>query len=99
MEPGWRIHRCKENIFTSTRSLGAGEMWLYHISGGAGLQLTVRKNDQQDVNEPVFSPDGRYVYYSEDNVPRGDPSSTIKIPITRCLLSNVSTGRKVQTKQ
>ena len=26
--------------FTSGRSLGAGEMWLYHISGGGGLQLT-----------------------------------------------------------
>ena len=34
--------------FTSTRSLGAGEMWMYHISGGSGLQLTARKNDQQD---------------------------------------------------
>ncbi|MBL7796065.1 MAG: PD40 domain-containing protein [Saprospiraceae bacterium] len=52
--------------FTSTRSLGAGEMWLYHISGGDGIQLTKRKNDQQDVNEPCVSPDGRYVYFSED---------------------------------
>src|SRR5574338_1058192 len=26
--------------FTSTRSAGAGEMWLYHRSGGSGLQLT-----------------------------------------------------------
>ncbi len=57
--------------FTSTRSLGAGEMWMYHISGGAGLQLTVKKNDQQDVNEPCVSPDGRYVYYSEDMYPGG----------------------------
>jgi imidazolonepropionase-like amidohydrolase/Tol biopolymer transport system component len=55
--------------FTSTRSLGAGEMWLYHISGGGGLQLTEKKNSQQDVNEPVVSPDGRYVYYSEDMYP------------------------------
>jgi Tol biopolymer transport system component/imidazolonepropionase-like amidohydrolase len=52
--------------FTSTRSLGAGEMWMYHLSGGDGLQLTKRKNDQQDVNEPSVSPDGRYVYFSED---------------------------------
>ena len=58
--------------FTSTRSLGAGEMWLYHISGGGGLQLTVKKNDQQDVNEPVFSADGRYLYYSEDMYPGGN---------------------------
>lgn len=57
--------------FTSGRSLGAGEIWMYHISGGKGLQLTARKNDQQDVNEPVISPDGRYVYFSEDMYPGG----------------------------
>jgi imidazolonepropionase-like amidohydrolase/Tol biopolymer transport system component len=52
--------------FTSGRSLGAGEMWMYHVSGGSGLQLTKRKNDQQDAGEPEVSPDGRYVYFSED---------------------------------
>ncbi|MGV3640785.1 MAG: amidohydrolase family protein [Adhaeribacter sp.] len=52
--------------FTSGRSLGAGEMWAYHFSGGGGMQLTKRKNDQQDAGEPVVSPDGRYVYFSED---------------------------------
>lgn len=52
--------------FTGTRSLGAGEMWMYHLTGGSGLQLTKRKNDQQDVGEPCASPDGRYVYFSED---------------------------------
>ena len=57
--------------FTSQRSLGAGEMWMYHISGGSGVQLTKRKNDQQDVNEPAVSPDGRYLYFSEDLYPGG----------------------------
>ena len=53
--------------FTSTRSLGAGEVWMYHTAGGAGLGLTERRNDQQDQgNEVVVSPDGRYVYFSED---------------------------------
>lgn len=52
--------------FTGERSLGAGELWMYHKSGGAGLQLTKQKNDQQDLGEPAVSPDGRYVYYSED---------------------------------
>lgn len=55
--------------FTGTRSAGAGEMWLYHRSGGAGLQLTSRPNDQKDVNEPAFSPDGRYLYFSQDTTP------------------------------
>ncbi|RYY56739.1 MAG: amidohydrolase [Chitinophagaceae bacterium] len=71
--------------FTSTRSLGAGEMWMYHTSGGGGLQLTTRKNDQQDVNEPVLSPDGQYLYFSEDMYPGGffqynkDPNNQIFI--------------------
>lgn len=71
--------------FTSQRSLGAGEMWMYHITGGVGLQLTERKNDQQDVNEPSASPDGKYLYFSEDMYPGGyfqynkDPNSQIYV--------------------
>jgi imidazolonepropionase-like amidohydrolase/Tol biopolymer transport system component len=71
--------------FTSGRSLGAGEMWQYHKSGGTGLQLTKRKNDQQDVNEPFVSPNGKYLYYSEDVYPGGyfqynkDPNSQIYV--------------------
>lgn len=55
--------------FTKTRSLGAGEIWLYHVTGGDGLQMTKRKNDQKDLGEPAFSPDGRYLYYSLDATP------------------------------
>ncbi|HWM93535.1 MAG TPA: amidohydrolase family protein [Thermoanaerobaculia bacterium] len=55
--------------FTSQRSLGAGEMWLYHRSGGGGLQMTKKPNDQKDAGEPVFSPDGRYLYFSQDITP------------------------------
>ncbi len=69
--------------FTSGRSLGAGELWMYHVNGGNGLQLTSRKNDQQDLNEPCVAPDGKYVYYSEDMYPGGyfqynkDPNNQI----------------------
>ncbi|WP_256006590.1 amidohydrolase family protein [Pedobacter deserti] len=55
--------------FTGSRSLGAGEMWMYSIYGGEGVQLTKRKNDQQDAGEPNVSPDGRYLYFSEDVSP------------------------------
>jgi len=71
--------------FTSSRSLGAGELWMYHFSGGDGLQLTKRKNDQQDLGEPCMSPDGKYVYYSEDVYPGGhfeynkDPNNQIYV--------------------
>lgn len=57
--------------FTSRRSLGAGEIWLYHKSGGEGLQVNERPNDQKDLGEPAFSPDGRYIYYSRDSTPGG----------------------------
>ncbi len=84
--------------FTSGRSLGAGEMWMYHIAGGSGMQLTQRKNDQQDVNEPCLSPDGKYLYYSEDVYPGGyfqynkDPNSQI-YAIFRYDFSNGKTTR------
>ena len=71
--------------YTAQRSLGAGELWMYHLSGGEGLQLTRRKNDQQDVNEPSVSADGRYIFFSEDMYPGGyfqynkDPNSQIFI--------------------
>ena len=55
--------------FTSRRSLGAGEVWLYHKSGGEGVQMTKRPNDQKDLGEPAFSPNGRYLYFSQDATP------------------------------
>jgi len=57
--------------FRNTRSLGAGEMWLYHSSGGNGLKLTTRRNWEQNATEPIVSPDGRYVYFTEDVSPGG----------------------------
>lgn len=71
--------------FSSTRSMGAGEMWIYHVAGGEGLQLTVKKNAQQDAGEPCVSPDGQYVYFSEDMYPGGmflynkDPNNQIYV--------------------
>jgi imidazolonepropionase-like amidohydrolase/Tol biopolymer transport system component len=55
--------------FTAERSLGSGEIWLWHRTGGDGLQMTEKPNDQKDVGEPAFSPDGRYIYFSQDTTP------------------------------
>jgi imidazolonepropionase-like amidohydrolase/Tol biopolymer transport system component len=62
--------------FTSRRSLGSGEIWLYPAAGvdaaaPDGLQMTTKPNEQKDVGEPSFSPDGRYLYYSWDATPGG----------------------------
>jgi len=46
--------------FTSSRSLGAGEMWLFHKSGkSGGVQMTKARTKQKDTGEPAFSPDGK----------------------------------------
>ncbi|MGI2146481.1 amidohydrolase family protein [Shewanella frigidimarina] len=55
--------------FTGTRSLGAGEVWMFHVAGGEGVKLTERPNEQKDLGEPAYSPDGRYIYFSQDATP------------------------------
>ncbi|MEZ5892873.1 MAG: amidohydrolase family protein [Parvularculaceae bacterium] len=57
--------------FTTQRSLGTGEIWLYHISGGGGVQLVKKPSDahQKELGEPAFSADGKYIYYSQNVTP------------------------------
>lgn len=58
--------------YYSTRSIAAGEIWMFHHGGGNGVNLVDRPNDQKDQKnraEPVFSNDGKYVYYSADTTP------------------------------
>ena len=55
--------------FVNTRSLGAGEMWRYHIGGGSGINVNDRRSWQHDAGEPDVSLDGRYLYYSQDVSP------------------------------
>jgi imidazolonepropionase-like amidohydrolase/Tol biopolymer transport system component len=50
--------------FVDTRSLGAGEIWMYHINGGGkGVQLTERPNWTANIGEPVVDRQGRFVYF------------------------------------
>ncbi len=59
--------------YTGTRSAGSGEIWLYHLDAGSGgnkgVQLNEKPNWQKDLGEPAVSPDGRYLYYSQDTTP------------------------------
>jgi imidazolonepropionase-like amidohydrolase/Tol biopolymer transport system component len=83
--------------FVKERSLGAGEVWMFHASGpGDGLQVTERTGWQKDAGEPDVSPDGKYLYYSKDVTPgttfeyNKDPNGTIYAIMRRDLL----TGRE-----
>ena len=57
--------------FTTRRSLGTGEIWLYSIDGGEGVQLVKRPTEgfQKELGEPAFAPDGRYVYFTQNSSP------------------------------
>jgi hypothetical protein len=59
--------------FTTQRSLGAGEIWLYHLDGGSGVPLVERPGPrfQKELGEPAFTPDGQHLYYAQ-NVTPGD---------------------------
>jgi imidazolonepropionase-like amidohydrolase/Tol biopolymer transport system component len=83
--------------FVKERSLGAGEIWMYHAAGGGdGLQVTERTGFQKDAGEPEVSPDGRYLYYSKDVTPgmtfeyNKDPNGLIYAILRRDLV----TGRE-----
>ena len=57
--------------FTTARSLGTGEVWIYHVSGGAGVKLVKKPNErhQKELGEPIYAPDGKSVYYTRNVTP------------------------------
>jgi Tol biopolymer transport system component len=54
---------------TTTRSLGTGEIWLYHLGGGgSGVALVQRPNPQhqKELGEPTFTPKGDAIYFTRN---------------------------------
>ncbi|WP_326525151.1 amidohydrolase family protein [Sphingomonas sp.] len=70
-QPAWspdgRFIAAKKH-FTTGRSAGTGEIWLYHVSGGTGVQLVKRPNEQhqKELGEPVYAPDGKSIYFTRN---------------------------------
>jgi imidazolonepropionase-like amidohydrolase/Tol biopolymer transport system component len=54
--------------FTTGRSLGTGEVWLYHVSGGGGVPLVKRPSEQhqKELGEPIYAPDGKSLYFTRN---------------------------------
>jgi imidazolonepropionase-like amidohydrolase/Tol biopolymer transport system component len=73
-QPAWsrdgRFIAAKKH-FTTGRSLGTGEVWLYHVSGGGGVPLVKRPSEQhqKELGEPVYAPDGKSIYYTRNVTP------------------------------
>jgi imidazolonepropionase-like amidohydrolase/Tol biopolymer transport system component len=57
--------------FTTGRSLGTGEVWMYHLGGGDGVKLVKKPNEtyQKELGEPVFAPGGKSIYFSRNTTP------------------------------
>lgn len=57
----------------SSRSIPAGEIWVYHHGGGSGGLLIKKrasgKKEQKNIADPSFSPDSKYIYYTKDITP------------------------------
>ena len=68
--PDGRFIAAKKH-FTTGRSLGTGEVWLYHVSGGGGVQLVKRASEvlQKELGEPTYAPDGKSIYYTRNVSP------------------------------
>ena len=60
--------------FTTSRSLGTGEIWLYHTRGGdqqQGQAVVERPGEsfQKEQGEPAFAPDGSAIYFTLNTTP------------------------------
>jgi Tol biopolymer transport system component/imidazolonepropionase-like amidohydrolase len=55
-------------LIASKQAANAGEIWLYHKTGGDGIRLTAA-NSKDNKGEPVVSHDGKYIYWSEAPAP------------------------------
>jgi Tol biopolymer transport system component len=65
-------------IYVSKTSFGIGarEIWMYHLDGGTGIQITkskptptIRRQDRPNDMGAVASADGRYLYFAERHGP------------------------------
>jgi Tol biopolymer transport system component len=78
--------------FTTQRSLGTGEIWLYHVSGvGDGVPLVERASPQlqKELGEPAFSHDGNFIYFSRNTTP-ATSSNMPRIRTSRCSRSSAT---------
>lgn len=61
--------------YTTSRSLGTGEIWLYHVAGAnkdaLGVPVIERADPalQKELGEPTFAHDGESIYYTLDVTP------------------------------
>ncbi|HET9406412.1 MAG TPA: amidohydrolase family protein [Candidatus Sulfotelmatobacter sp.] len=77
--------------------IGASELWMYHVRGGAGVQVTkshakpdARPRDWNSTLGASPSRDGRYLYYATRHAPDG--FYNVKFPLSQITRRDLTTG-------
>jgi Tol biopolymer transport system component/imidazolonepropionase-like amidohydrolase len=81
------------------RPLGAFEIWMYHVRGGAGVQVTkgkVRADAKRNEDfvqglGAVASPDGAYLYYTK-RPKLFSPYNNVEFPLSQVVRRDRTTG-------
>ncbi len=88
---GKYIYVCKTHF-----GIGPREIWMYHVDGGTGVQITkskptptTKREDQTNDMGVVASSDGKYLYYAER---RRDFSYNSMFPLWRIKRKDRKTG-------
>src|SRR6266550_3849507 len=69
--PGWAPDGKYIFVSKAQFGIGASEIWMYHVDGGSGVQITkskptpaTKRNKRPNAMGVVASPDGKYLYYA-----------------------------------
>ena len=96
VSPAWTPDGQYVLVTKSKGILGARELWMYNINGGAGVQLTkespkpdMPRKDRVNVLGPVASSDGKFIYYSKR---AGLFSYNVEFPLWQIVRRNRVTG-------
>ncbi|HEY2351657.1 MAG TPA: amidohydrolase family protein [Candidatus Acidoferrum sp.] len=76
--------------------IGSGELWMYHVDGGTGVQITkskptptTKRKERHNAMGVVASPDGKYLYYA---VRQGPFSYNAQFPLWKIVRRDRKTG-------
>jgi Tol biopolymer transport system component len=94
--PTWSPDGKSIVISRTVGSMGTFELWMYHVDGGSGVQITKAKPDENTKSEDrhnalgaTFSPDGRYIYFAKKS---GGFGYNLRFPMWQIARRDLLTG-------
>ena len=94
--PAWTPEGDYVIVSRSTWGLRTFELWMYHVKGGSGIQITKAKpksdtprDERHNAIGAVASPDGRYLYYARK---LGGFQYNLRFPLWQIARRDLITG-------